>query len=431
MARLMAVLAGLALAAAACGDSGTDAGGRLEPAADPVIEGVSVPPTSTEAPITVVEPVTAAELETLIRANNDFAAELYRKLADDSGDNLALGTWSISSGLALPFVGASGSTADQMAGVLGYVLPGDTQHRGFHTLRQELLDRQNDGVSMAIANRLFGQAGYGFLDRFLAAESAFYDAPLATVDFAADAELARAAINDWTAERTNDRITDLFPTGSISSNTRLVLVNAIHLDANWHYPFNPELTRLEPFLTADGSRVNVEMMKFHEFLPLVETADYQAVRLPYEGQQMSMVAVLPTGPLAGLESGLGAAFFDAVDAGLSDSGIHLSLPKFEISSHHDLIGPLGELGLSEPFEGDADFSAMTGERGLFIASIQHGAFVQIDEEGTEAAAATGTDMALSHGPTIVFDRPFLFYIQDDVTGQVLFLGRVTNPDPAG
>ncbi len=423
MTRLTALLMGLTLMATACG---TDPE-ATEIGAEPDVEGVTQPVPSAEATVTAVEPVSDEELAILITSNNNFSADLYRTLADDDTDNLALGTWSVSEGLALPFVGARGSTAAQMAEVLRYDLQGDTLHEAFHTLRGELLDRQNDRLSMSIANRLFGQEGFGFLDDFLADQSAYYEAPLATVDFG-HPEAAREAINEWTSARTNDKITELFSPGSIDITTRLVLVNAIHFDADWHFPFNPDLTRLESFTTLDGDGVNVEMMNFNEYLPIAEIGEHIAVELPYSGEEMSMIVVRPGGSLDTLEADLDAGFFASVRSGLDRSGIHLSLPKFELSSHHDLIPPLRELGLSEPFD-NADFSGITGGRDLFIAAVEHEAFVRIDEAGTEAAAATGTAMAGSHGPTIVFDQPFLFYVQDNATGAVLFLGRVTNPDP--
>lgn len=424
--RVAALLAVLSLMTAACGAD--SAGTEVAPTVS--VPGLAEPEPSVAAETAAVEPVTDAELASLVVANNGFAADLYRVLADDSEDNLALGPWSISEGLALPYTGARGATADQMADVLGYVLPGDTQHEGFWTLRQQLRARQNDGLSLTTANRLFGQEGFTFLDSFLADQSRFYEAPLGTLDFASDAEAAREAINDWTAARTNDLIADLFPPGSIVGNTKLVLVNAIHLDANWFYPFNKDLTRLEPFARPDGSTINAEMMSFNEFLPSVFTEDYSAVQLPYEGQEMSMVVLLPRQAMASLEAGLDADLIAEVQSTLIHGGIHLGLPKFEVSYHTSLVDPLRELGLELPFD-DADFSGMTGAANLRIAAIEHEAFVQIDETGTEAAAATGTDMADSHGPTISFDKPFLFWVQDDVTGQVLFLGRINDPDPVG
>lgn len=424
--KLTACLAALTLSAAACGADGTSI--ETTPAAS--VPGLSEPAPSSTVAAATVEAVSDAELVSVVAASNGLATDLYRVLADDTDDNMALGTWSISEGLALPFVGARGATAEQMADVLGYVLPGDAQHEAFWTLRQQLRSRQNDGLSLTLANRLFGQEGFTFLDEFLADQSRFYEAPLGTLDFANDPEMARGVINDWTALQTNDLIPELFPEGSISANSRLVLVNAIHLDANWHFPFNAELTRLEPFTRSDGSTINAEMMNFNEFLPSAITEAYSAVQLPYEGQEMSMVAVLPRDDLATFEAGLGADLIAEVQSSLAHNGIHLRLPKFEIESHASLVGPLRELGLELPFSA-ADFSGMTGVADLSIAAIEHEAVVKIDEVGTEAAAATGSDMQSSHGPTVEFDRPFLFWVQDDATGQLLFLGRIANPDPVG
>lgn len=305
----------------------------------------------------------------------------------------------------------------------------DRHHAALQSLRTALASRDGDGVTLRAANRLFGQRGHRFADAYLADVSRWYTAPLEEVDFAADPEGARRHINAWTAEQTADRIAGLFPAGSINPATVLALVSATYLDAPWHFPFNAELTLAAPFTLLDGTTASVPMMHFNEYLPSGTGAGWQAVQLPYRGERLSMMVIVPD-DLPAFEARLDSDLLATVRDAVTDGGIHLSLPRFELSYHADLIRPLRALGITSAFGPDADFSGVTGASGLFISAIEHETFVAVDEEGTEAAAATGTAMAASHGPTIEVNRPFVFVIQDDEMGAVLLAARVTDPRPA-
>jgi len=385
--------------------------------------GQGVDPGFTNAP--AVDQIDDAALSRLVANNTAFALELLNVLAEDEG-NVLIGPASISEGLAMPYLGARSDTAEQMAEVLHYGLGPETLHRGFATLRSRLISRANDALELAMANRVFGQERFGFLDSYLADLSRYYESPLGTIDFDGDPEEARQQINDWTSEQTAERIPELFPPGSIDPLTRLILVNATYLTADWYFPFNPANTKPAPFTRPDGSQVTVDMMNFNEHLPSGSGQDWQAVTIPYSGEQLSMLVIVPTD----LEKFLAA--FDATNLAeireaITEGGIHLHFPKLELREHTDLIPPLEQLGLTMPFEVDADFSGMTGTPGLFIDSIEHETYIKVDEVGTEAAAATGSSMLASHGPTVVVDRPFLFLIFDGPTGAILFLGLVTDP----
>jgi serpin B len=234
-------------------------------------------------------------------------------------------------------------------------------------------------------------------------------------------------INRWAADRTNQRITELFPAGTIDSTTRLVLANAISLDAKWKYLFDPGQTTSGKFQLADGSEVDVPTMHFDLYLPLTYSDEYAAVELLYGRGDLSMVLIRPT-DLESFEAGMEVDTLQTIFDSISEQGIHLALPKFSFKSHTGLDLALRQLGMVSAYDA-ADFSGMTGTQDLSLQTVQHEAFIEVDEQGTQAHAATGAGMAVSHGPTIEFNRPFLFVIRDRATGAILFLGRVTDPRP--
>ncbi len=210
------------------------------------------------------------------------------------------------------------------------------------------------------------------------------------------------------AEATRQKIEQLFPEGSIEENTALVLANALHLQADWKFPFSPARTTDQQFLLADDSRVDVPTMHYDESLPSSRGEGWAAVRLPYSGEQLSMTVIVPD-DLASFEQKLDVALLEQVEASIRPGGIHLSLPRFTARTHLSLPDTLEDMGMPSAF-GSADFSGMTPGRGLFLAAVEHEAVVEVDEEGTKAAAASGGAMAGSHGPTITVDRPFVFVI---------------------
>lgn len=375
--------------------------------------------------------VTPDELAVIVDGQNQLGIDLYRALASGSEANLVLSPWSVSTDLAMVHAGAAGATAAELGAVLH--VDGIAPERvpvATNRLGLDLLARQREKVELAAANKLWTDEGLTLRPPFLDTMSRSFGAPVAAADFSADAESARLAINEWTAGQTGGRIRDLFPPGTVDANTALVLVNAVSLNAEWFFPFNPDLTGDEPFTRLDGTQVTVPMMHFNEYLPTASGPGWRAVEIPYSGDELSMVVVVPD-ELRSFEAALDRPTLDAVFASLADGGVHLSLPRFSFSSHASLVEPLRSLGLRSAFDPTADFSGMTDGGGLFIGAVEHGAFVKVDEVGTEAAAATGTAMADSHGPTIPVTRPFLFAIRDRATGAVLFLGRVVDPTLTG
>ncbi len=310
-----------------------------------------------------------------------------------------------------------------MADTLHLRLPDERVQAGFNALDLTLGSRNREGLELQIANQTWAALGQSFEEAFLDTLGRDYGAPMAMVDFAGEPEAARRAINQWGSDQTRGRVEEVFPPGAISANTRLALVNAVYLLAKWKYRLDP--AEEGRFTLLDGSKVKVPMMGYGLYLPSTYTDDYQAVELPYTGDQLSMVIIVPT-DLEAFEESLDAARLQVVLDGIVEGGIHLTMPSFTLEGHQSLKEPLIALGMRDAFR-DADFSGMTGDRSLFMDAVEHGTFIQVNEEGTEAAALSGVAMALSHGPTVDVNRPFLFLIRDRITGAVLFLGRVVDP----
>jgi len=379
-----------------------------------------------------------SEQASLVEGNSAFAFELYQALKGKEG-NLFYSPYSISLALAMTYAGASGETAEQMADTLHFILEQDRLHPAFNWLAAELAKRgegaegkDGEGFRLNIVNAIWGQKGYSFLATFLDVLAENYGAGLRILDFIAETEKSRLTINDWVSNQTEGRIEDLIPPGAIDALTRLVLTNAIYFNAAWEHPFNGNITADGPFYLLDGGQVTVPMMKQTESFGYTRGGGYQAVELPYDGDELSMVILLPeAGKFAAFEEGLQAQQVDAIINDLQDTRVTLTMPQFEFDSEFRLNDTLAEMGMPIAFSGAADFSGMTGNRELFISDVIHKAFVAVDEAGTEAAAATAVIMRMSAVPEppveFTIDRPFIFLIRDIDTGAVLFVGRVLNP----
>ena len=370
--------------------------------------------------------VTSDEVSSVARADAAFALDMFRELAGGTDQNLVIGPHSIWTALAMVWAGARGTTATEMANVLHFDRPQDEVTPLLNALDLALLSRNESGaVDLRLANQVFAEPGLPLVDDYLTTLTRDFGAPLAELSFG-DTERARGVINDWAAERTNGRIKELFPPGTLTPDTVMVLCNAISMDAAWTYLFDPTLTSFKPFNLADGTTVDVPMMHFDLYLPLVVQDDLQSVELPYGKGDLSMVVIVPE-DLDAFVSEIDPDGLQRIFDAIREQGIHLSLPKFSFSSKVPLDETLQRLGIRRAYGADADFSGMTGGPGLFLSTVQHEAFIEVDEDGTEAHAATGAAMAASHGPTITVDKPFLFVIRDRPTGAILFVGRVTDP----
>jgi serpin B len=379
-----------------------------------------------------------ADLTTLVNGNSAFAFDLYQALRDKDG-NLFYSPYSISVALAMTYAGAHGETAQQMADTLHFMLPEDCLHASFNSLDLELGQRgqgakgkDGDEFRLNIVNAIWGQKDYHFLDTFLDLLAENYGAGVRILDFASEPQESRININEWVSDETEGRIKDLLPPGFITPLTRLVLTNAIYFNAAWQYPFDKNATREESFYLLDGEEITVPMMRQEEMLGYAEGDGYQAVELPYDGGQVSMVILLPqSGEFETFEKSLDAQRVNAILENLESRGVALAMPRFESESAFSLRESLAAMGMTDAFSGDADFSGMTGNRDLFISDVVHKAFVSVDEAGTEAAAATAVGMVTSMPPEATVEvnvnHPFVFLIRDIPTNTVLFVGRIINP----
>jgi len=381
--------------------------------------------------------VNPSEQALLVEGNSAFAFELYQELKEKEG-NLFYSPYSISLALAMTYAGARGETAEQMADTLQFLLEQERLHPAFNWLDVELAKRgegaegkDGEGFRLNIVNAIWGQKDYEFLPDFLDVLAENYGAGLRILDFITETEKSRLTINDWVSDQTEGRIEDLIPQGAIDALTRLVLTNAIYFNAAWEYPFDEDITADDPFYLLDGGQVTVPMMKQTESFGYTDGEGYQAVELPYDGRELSMVILLPeAGQFEAFEEGLQAQQVCDTISGLQPTEVALTMPRFEFDSEFSLKDTLGGMGMPIAFSGEADFSGMTGNRELFISDVVHKAFVAVDEAGTEAAAATAVIMptAIPELPVeVTIDRPFIFLIRDIDTGAILFVGRVMNP----
>jgi serpin B len=370
----------------------------------------------------------------VVRDGNNFALDLYGQLAKQDG-NLFFSPYSISNALAMTSAGARGETATQMAETLHFALDQERLHLSFGALRTQIAgtDEQRN-YQLQTANRLWGQQDYGFLPDFLWTTESNYDADLKQVDFINDTEEARTTINRWVEERTSEKIKNLIKPGILTADTRLVLTNAIYFKAAWRHPFVPEQTKEGEFTLADGEKVMAKLMHGHVRTNYFQGDSFQALELPYEEHELSMIVLLPNDPqdLPALEMKLTPNNLTKWLETLSGHGVDVTLPKFKLTSEFMLKDVLSEMGMPDAFDPqNADFSGMTRAR-LFISHVVHKAFVDVNEAGTEAAASTAvvvaTDSASTQKPaTFRADHPFVYLIRENRTGSILFMGRVLSP----
>ncbi len=384
--------------------------------------------------------VGSSDLEALVAGNTAFALDLYHELSGKY-DNLFYSPYSISLALAMTYGGARSDTELEMAETLHFNLTQAHLHPAFNALDLELESRgepiempdgEQEGFKINIANSIWGQVDYTFLEEYLDLLALNYGAGMRLVDYVAAAEQARQEINAWVSDETEGRIEDLIPEGAVDQMTRLVLANAIYFNAAWMHPFNEEATQDGAFYLLDGGRVTVPMMHQSESMRYAKGDGYQIVERAYVGGQMAMDIILPDqGEFEAIERAMDSEWLDAALAALDGRQVSLSMPRFEFESQIGLSQVLIAMGMPTAFGSGADFSAMDGGRNLFISDVLHKAFVSVDEEGTEAAAATAVIMSLTAimDPPIEVsvDRPFIFLIRDIQTGAVLFIGRVMNP----
>ncbi|XP_074135083.1 leukocyte elastase inhibitor-like [Sminthopsis crassicaudata] len=379
-------------------------------------------------------------MEQLSAANSRFALELYKTLNEvHPTENIICSPISISTALAMILLGARGETAAEVSKVFHFNEV-DQVHSRFQTLNSSI-NKRGTSYILKLANRLFGEKSYNFLSEFLNSTQKSYGAELATVDFQHASEDARKEINQWVKEQTEGKIPELLASGTVDSLTKLVLVNAIYFKGKWEEEFDKALTTDEPFRLNKREKKSVKMMYQKKKLPYgyIEAIKCRVLELPYKGKELSMVILLPddieddsTG-LKQIENQLSMEnlkeWTHSKNMGIID--VHVRLPKFKMENAYNLHSDLARMGLCSLFtSGKADLSGMSGNKDIFISKVVHKAFLEVNEEGTEAAAATAgiaTFAMLSPEEEFTANHPFIFLIRHNPTENILFLGRFSSP----
>jgi serpin B len=381
--------------------------------------------------------VSVADNAVFAADNEAFALAAYQKMAAGDG-NIVYSPASISIALAMAYAGAAGTTASEMAAAMHYTLPPERLHLAFDALDLALGLRGKgkqgaDGGPMRlhVVNAAWAERTYSFKSDYLDVLATNYGAGINLLDFITGSASARLTINDWVAVQTENKILNLLPEGTLNSSTRLVLTNAVYFNAAWKEAFDPQRTGDAKFTLLDGSQVTSKFMSADlSSAPAVKGAGFVAVDLPYQDDQLSLLVVVPdSGTFAAFESSLDATKLDSIVGGLAPQAVMLGLPRFKIETSQGLADLLKSLGMTSAFTyGPADFSGMDGTRNLYISNVIHKAFIDVAEKGTEAAAATAVTMnagaAPPQGLRISVDRPFLYFLRDQPTGAILFMGRV-------
>jgi serpin B len=389
------------------------------------------------------------DIPALVTGNTMFALDIIGVLSAESpSGNLFFSPFSISTALGMTYAGSDGATADQMAEVLGFSLSQADLHESFHGLleklsedyRKTLAPADSEPLVLEIANALWVEETFPLLASYTDLVEEKYDAEARNVDFIGDPEGSRITINDWVADKTRDRIRDLIPQGVIDGGTRVVLTNAVYFKGSWMYQFNDAATSEGDWHGMDNTVTQVPMMHQTESFDYGAGYGCSAISLPYSDGMSSMLIMLPDGDIGEFESNLDQETLDAIRDGLFYSRVQLfysrvqlTMPSFEFTSSFGLKETLESMGMTDAFDpASADFTGFTGAMDLYISAVIHKAFVKVDETGTEAAAATAVVMALTSAPPqdpviLTLDRPFLFMVVDDLTGSILFMGRVADP----
>jgi serine protease inhibitor len=380
----------------------------------------------------------SATNQSLVDGNTQFALDLYQQLKSTPG-NLFFSPYSISTCLAMTYAGARGETEKQMSRVLHFDQEQSQTHAGFGELQRQVGEAgKQKGVELNVANSLWAQKRYPFLPAFLDVAKNDYQANINQADFVAESEAVRIEINQWVEKKTKDRIRNILPRGSLDHLTRLVLLNAIYFKGIWAKPYDKSQTSIQPFHVSAARQTNVRLMHHFDEVRYAENDDFQAVELPYQGEELSMVVLLPR-QIDGsgkLENQLTPALLTRALKDMRRQRVEIFLPRFKLESSIGLNDVLSKMGMPDAFSPESDFSGMDGIKFLYISGIFHKAWGEVNEEGTEAAAATavavaGRAISKPPPPPPVFraDRPFIFLIREVRSGSILFLGRLSEPAP--
>lgn len=372
----------------------------------------------------------AEDINTVVNANNQFAFELYSRYKSEKG-NIFFSPYSISAALAMTYEGARGKTADEIQTVFHFPKDSAVRRKSFLKTYNQT-NKKDKKYQLHTANALWAQKDYPFQKSYFGLMEEFYGGKVTNLDFRNKTEESRLTINNWVEKQTNGKIKDLIPRNSLNPSFRLVITNAVYFKGLWARQFDKQETAEKDFRVNPVRKVKVQMMNKKSRFGYAEIDDLQIVELPYEGQELSMFVLLPKkGNLDSLEKSLDTQKISTLIKSLKEKKVDVYLPEFKFSAKYFVADTLKRMGMATAFSENADFSGMTGKKDLFINEVIHQAFVEVNEKGTEAAAATGVTMGMTAMPELVkifnADHPFIFMIQEKKTENILFLGRVSDP----
>jgi serpin B len=384
---------------------------------------------TTQIPLADDANATADSVNSLVDSLNDFSLDFYQQIKNDEQGNIFFSPYSIFTAFSMAYEGTAGNTANEMNNVLN-ILQNNPATLGSFGRIYNLLNQKQEGYTISTANSFWAHQNYKFLEEYLNLLQNFYMAEAHELDFAKNVESAET-INNWVEEQTKEKIKDMIQPDMLSDLTKLVITNAIYFKGLWDLPFNPEDTYLTNFELISDETVSVDMMSnsLYDF-NYTETDDLQILKLYYQNKELSMIFILPKqNNITLAENELDSENLLQWNNNFEQRKITIQLPKFQFETKYTLNDIMMQMGIVDAFSpGIADFSKMDGTKNLFISRALHQAYIDVNEEGAEAAAATAIIMELTAIPDqFLADHPFIFMIQHEETGAILFLGRVMNP----
>ncbi len=381
-------------------------------------------------------PVINGGINEYVDSSNEFSFQMYGQLID-SNENIFFSPYSISTALGMAYEGARGETAEEMRQVLNLAEDDQTRREMVHAV-QSLLNKEGTSYELSAANAYWLREGGNLKEEYKDAIESYYLAHGQQLDFAGDPVGSVNTINNWVLEKTNGKIKDLLSPYDVSVLTYLVLTNAIYFKADWKYQFDTNATEERSFYLTGGEEIETDTMHMcdqSKKLNYAVNSDVQLLQLPYKDEELSMFILLPKeNDIGSIETKLDHTYLSSLKDNIISEYVDLYLPKFKFEQKYLLNDNLSAMGMPTAFGGSADFSGITSDTDLFISKVIHQSFVEVNEEGTEAAAATAVAMEFSvpgsSSPApILFkaDHPFIFFIEHKETGQILFMGKVENP----
>jgi serpin B len=376
----------------------------------------------------------AQEANNVVGSTGAFSSSLYEQLAKEAkvNDNLFFSPYSISLALGMTYAGARNETETEMAAVLHFSSNDSKFHKHLGNSQKKILSSGSKGVQIAIANQIWADRSYKFRCSYLRGVKKAYDAPVERLNFRLEAEPSRLKINNWVEKHTNDLIKDLLPEGSITDLTTMVLTNAIYFKGQWAEKFKVEDTRSDVFFPTTHEKVECSMMNRAGTYNLAHGDGFRMLEMPYAGNDFSMLVILPDegNDLSKVEKTFSHQSLQELTRRLAETEVKLSFPRFRFETEYELKPTLSAMGMPLAFSNRADFTRMSTKPDLKIDEVYHKAFVEVSEEGTEAAAATAVVIVRKAMPMyqeFIANKPFIFLIRQNSSGIILFMGRVTKP----